>query len=65
MGFWQMMETDLDLLFIIPSVAVIGILNKLGLSWAKLSKSWGFEFGFQIEIKVSSCNLKFEVTLEV
>ena len=36
------------------------ITNKLGLSWAKLSQSWGLKFGFVLEVGGQSMKLKFE-----
>ena len=36
------------------------MINKLGLSWAKLSQSWALKFGFVLEVGGQSMKLKFE-----
>ena len=36
------------------------MINKLGLSWAKLSQSWGLKLGFVFEVGDQSMKLKFE-----
>ena len=35
--------------------------NKLGLSWAKLSHSWGLKFRLKFQVSVRGLKLKFEV----
>ena len=43
---------SLMLLFLLAMLKIL--VNKLGLSWAKLSHNWGFELGVVVEVEVES-----------
>ena len=42
------------------------VMNKLGLSWAKLSLSWGLKLEFEVEVVTDcNCSLKFKFEKEI